>query len=153
MKKIPNPILTKHLRGACPEQKALFAATFPKGMAITEENVVKALRVGLEVEWGLKRWLPATLLAEYQQQDALLWAEYARQSTPLLVEYQRQHAPLWAEYERQPALLVEYQRQLAPLWAEYERQSAPFWAEYQRQKDPLIVNLALAAMITEDGDE
>ena len=128
MNGIPNPIRAKHLRGACTEQRELFEATFPEGMPITVENIERAFRVGLAVEWAVERRFPA----------------------PLWEEYERQRAPLWEEYKRQRApLLAKYERQRAPFWEEYERKEAPLLAEYRRQLVPVIVRLAF----TDDGND
>ena len=141
----PITIRLKLIRGACPEQKAIFKKEWPKGAVVNLENVLRAVDLGLNLTWGT-RWFTPDARAEYERQHALLWAEYERQHAPLWAEYDRQTTPLWAEYERQHApLWAELDRQRAPLWAEYERQRAPLWAELDRQHATLWVAAMLAS--------
>ena len=100
------PIITKKmLRGACKEQKKIFKAEWPDGAEATLGNVLRAVELGLNLEWGRRLFSP-TARAEYERQVGALWAEYKRQEAALRAEYNRQEAALWAEY----------QRQIAPFW-------------------------------------
>lgn len=53
----PTTVTLRGLRkfGACESQRALFVKTFPHGARITQANVYKAFRVGLDVDWMLYR--------------------------------------------------------------------------------------------------
>ena len=126
-------ITAKALRekGACPEQVELFVSEWPEGGEVTEAGLLRAAKIGLDMGWFARHFLPSPLWAEYERQDAPLWAEYDRQDASLLAEYLRQRAPI----------LAEYKRQNAALWAEYERQRAPLWEEYKRQNALLIWRL------------
>jgi hypothetical protein len=135
------------LRGACKKQKAIFKAEWPDGAPATLENVLRAVELGLDLQWGADHWFTSEALAEYNRQLDPLWEEYQRQLDPLWEEYQRQRATLLAEYQRQRAtLLAEYQRQEAPLLAEYESQRAPIWAEYKRQLAPIWLAALLESL-------
>ena len=68
---------SKHLRGACADQRALFRHTFPDGAPLTVRSVDRAVRAGLDVRW-LVRLLPAPARAEYERATAPAWAEYER---------------------------------------------------------------------------
>ncbi|MFH2073275.1 MAG: hypothetical protein ABIJ75_10540, partial [Actinomycetota bacterium] len=76
---------------ACRPQIDLFEKTFGGKVRVTRRALLRAARVGLDLEWFVREFL------------APLWAEYERQRASLLAEYKRQRAPLWAEYERQSA--------------------------------------------------
>mgnify|MGYP001592827337 CR=1 FL=1 len=135
-------ITAKALRekGACLKQVSLFVSEWPEGGEVTEAGLLRAAKIGLDMGWFARHFLPSPLWAEYERQDAPLWAEYDRQDASLLAEYLRQRAPILAEYKRQNAALIlaEYDRQSAALWAEYKRQNAPILAEYKRQSAALI---------------
>ena len=107
------------LRGACPEQREIFEAEWPRGAEATLENVLRAVELGLSLDWGRKLFTPAAR-AEYDRQTATLWAEYYREWALLRDEYKRQGAPFWQA-------LVEHKWQVALLRAEYQRQIAPVW--------------------------
>ena len=151
------PIITlRMLRGACKPQRAIFKSEWPSGAEATLENVLRAVELGLDLEWGRRLFSPtaraeydrraAGLRAEYEQRDAWLWAGYERQVTPFRAEYDRQWAALRAEYDRQwAALWDEYQRQKATLWDEHQRQIATLWDEYQRQIAPFWLAAFLAS--------
>ena len=88
------PIITKKmLRGACKEQKKIFKAEWPDGAEATLGNVLRAVELRLDLDWGTRLFTPAAR------------AEYYRQTGTLLAEYYRQEAPFWAEYYQQTATL------------------------------------------------
>ena len=62
-------ITLKHLRGACPDQVALFKDIFPDGAPVTEESALKAIKAGLLIGW-LKHLIPKSALADYQRVTA-----------------------------------------------------------------------------------
>jgi hypothetical protein len=82
---------------ACTDQLALFEREFPDGMDTSEATLLRAVEVGLDLNWAACWLLPPLLRAEYQSQHAPLWAEYERQRAPLWAEYLRQCARMLAE--------------------------------------------------------
>lgn len=61
--RIPDKITLAYLRrrGACSEQVKRFAKTFPDGMDLTAENLLKARKVRLDTDWLIERIvIPAT---------------------------------------------------------------------------------------------
>ena len=102
---------------ACPGQRAIFKSEWPDGAAATLENVLRAVELGLDLDWGRRLFSPVAR-DEYQQRVGALWAEHCRQIGALRDEYYRQDAALRDECQRQEAtLLAEYQRQKATIWA------------------------------------
>jgi hypothetical protein len=143
------PIITlRMLRGACSEQKRVFKAEWPAGASATLENVLRAVELGLDLEWGRRLFSP-TARAEYDQQEAPLRAEYYREWALLRDEYHREWALLRDEHKREGALLrAEHKRQGATLWqawAEHKRQVALLLAKYQRQIAPFWLAAFLAS--------
>ena len=94
--------------GACEEQVTIFAKEWPRGAAINEKNIARAVKLHLDFGWLAQATLTATA-----------WAEYARVKAPALAEYARVKATALAEYERVTA----------PAWAEYDRVTATAWAQ------------------------
>ena len=69
MTTIPNPVTVEHLKAkdACQEQVDLFAATFPDGMPLTEENLLIAARAELDLHWAAIHLLPAQASKVYDE--------------------------------------------------------------------------------------
>ena len=113
MQKVTVAWLRKH--DACKEQVDTFKAEWPKGTLPTEKALLRAVELGLDIDWLAGHYLTAPALAEYERVTAQAWAEYERVTAPALAEYQRVRAPA----------LAEYQRVTAPALAEYKRVRVP----------------------------
>ena len=75
MNSIPKTITAEWLtvHDACEEQQALFEKTWPDGAHVTKRALVRAAKVGLNLEWFTGRVLPRSLYAGYRAKcDALL---------------------------------------------------------------------------------
>lgn len=84
-----NRIITvADLSDACPEQVALFRATFGEQVECTAEAIEKAIAAGLYVTWCL-RLLSNAARAAYERVRNAAWAEY-----------ERVRDAAWAECER-----------------------------------------------------
>ena len=91
--------------GACDEQVALFRATFHDGA--TADDVARALAVGLDVEWMVRRVATAPALRAYE--EARVKASRA---------YDEATAPAWRAYqEARVKALRAYQEATAPALA------------------------------------
>ena len=71
--KITVAFLRKH--GACADQVALFAETFPDGAEATAESLLLAARAGLAIDW-LARFVPAPARRAYDEARATAWRAY-----------------------------------------------------------------------------
>ena len=60
-------ITLTQLKGACPEQRALFRRVFPKGAPVDEATALKAVAAGLDVYWLAARLLPAPARKAYDE--------------------------------------------------------------------------------------
>ena len=78
---------------ACAEQVVIFAAEWPAGCEVTEETLLRARELRLNLWWFACEFLPAPFRAEYMRQMALLRVEFERQETLLL-------SSLFAQAER-----------------------------------------------------
>ena len=79
---------------ACPGQVEVFKAEWPEGVIVTEEALLRAVELGLDLEWFALHWLSASIEAEYKRQRAAIDAEYKRQRAPIYAEYKRQIAAI-----------------------------------------------------------
>ena len=111
---------------ACPEQVALFRATFGESAEATPGNLTHAAAVGLRLDWLATKVLTAPARAEYDRATAAAWDEYARAI-----------APAWDEYARA----------IAPAWDEYARVIAAAWDEYAR-----VIAAALTALLSDPSN-
>jgi len=136
--------------GACAGNVEKFKAEFGSYADVTLENLARAFKAGINVDWWATQVfgseyerVKAQALAEYERVKAQAWAEYERVKAQAWAEYERVTAPAWAEYERVTApALAEYERVKAQALAEYKRVKAQAWAEYERVTAPAIVSLA-----------
>ena len=71
-------ITTRMLRhkGACPGQVDIFKAEWPNGMDVTRESCIRAVELGLDINWASNTLLPPSLWGEYLSKEQLLKYEY-----------------------------------------------------------------------------
>ena len=100
MKTLPNPVTVKHLKAkdACPGQVDLFAATFPDGMLLTEENLLTAARAGLNLEWAAFHLLPAPAYRAYDEAIAPAYRDYDEALATARKTYDVAEAPAFKAY-------------------------------------------------------
>lgn len=79
-----NKLTLKHLRGACPEAREMFARFFPDGAPINEESALWAIEANLDIFW-LATLLPASARAEYERVMAFALI-------PLLIALEEKHS-------------------------------------------------------------
>ena len=114
--------------GACNNQVALFAATFPNGA--TADDVGAAVAAGLNVQWLVRRVVARDVWRAYAEAEAPLWRAYAEAEEPLWRAYAEARAPLARAYEEARA----------PLARAYEEARAPLWRAYEEARVPLLAN-------------
>ena len=132
------------LRGACRNQRELFAELFPKGSPKTRKAALAAARKHADKfdwEWAAAKLLRAPAQAEYEKVRAAAQAEYEKVSAPAWAECDKVCAAAWAECDKvRAAALAEYDKVCAAAQAEYEKVSAPAWAEYEKVRAATFVN-------------
>ena len=72
---------------ACTEQVNLFATEWPEGCEVSEQNALRAIELGLDIDWLAKNVLTGDKLAEYEKVCAPAWAEYKKVRDQALAEY------------------------------------------------------------------
>ena len=88
MNSIPKTITAEWLtvHDACEEQQALFEKTWPDGAHVTKKALVRAAKVGLNLEWFAECVLPCSLYADYRAQHDAMNADYRAKCDALLIE-------------------------------------------------------------------
>ena len=99
MSSIPETITAEWLtvHDACEKQQALFEKTWPDGAHVTKKALVRAAKVGLNLEWFAERVLPRSLVADYQAKCVVLNADYLAKCVALYADYLAKRDPLLIE--------------------------------------------------------
>ena len=118
MKRITVAMLKR--MGACSDEVDTFTREWPRGCAPTEQNILRALDLGLNVYWFADRALTAPA-----------WTEYEKATDSALAEYDKAKDSAWAEYEKAKD----------SAWAEYEKATDSAWAEYNKTIDSALAEL------------
>ena len=125
--------------GACNNQVALFAATFPNGA--TADDVGAAVAAGLDVQWLVRRVVARDVWRAYAEAEAPLWRAYEEARVPLWRAYEEAKAPLWRAYEEAEAPLWRaYEEAEAPLRRAYAEAEAPLWRAYEEAEASLLAD-------------
>ena len=74
---------------ACTEQVNLFATEWPSGCEVSEQNALRAIELGLDVDWLAKNVLTGDKLAEYDKVRDQAQAEYYKAYTSARAEYNK----------------------------------------------------------------
>lgn len=101
-------VTTEYLRSldACEGQVKVFAMLFPNGAEVTRENLERALKVGLNLDWFGEHALGEPYLAEMAAHDfeynekagaALSAYEHFMATTPSLEEAEAAHSAYYTE--------------------------------------------------------
>lgn len=115
--KITKTLLRR--KRACANQLALFIATFPDGVDVTEAVCVS---VADKFHWG---WAAHNLLPEP------LWDDYDAKRATLRADYEAKVATLWADYKaKRDAHWADYCAKLAPLWDDYRAKLAALFGKF-----------------------
>ena len=123
---------------ACADAINLFCAEWPDGGEVTQENLVRADALRLNLEWFAKRALPPQVYAECQAQRDTLYADYRDKRDALYADFQAKRAALMhADYEgcRVLMLYADNQAQRAALFAEFQAKIAAQHADFVNNRD------------------
>jgi uncharacterized protein YeaC (DUF1315 family) len=104
---LPLNTLLANLSGTpCQEQWEIVQATWPDGIPLTEETLVKANKLGLNLLW-LARNLVSQAYAKYKKIEDPAWAKYKKIEGQALAKYKKIEGQASAEYRKiqGPALL------------------------------------------------
>ena len=89
-------------RGACEEQVLVFEKEWPKGTDVTLEAALRAVELGLDLEW---------FAASFLSGEA--WEAYQKATAPSLEAYWKAKDTAWEAYEKAtaPALVEAWKMQ------------------------------------------
>ena len=113
-------------KGACEDQRDLFAEHFPNGIEFEsqEQAIEMCVKFADLFDFG---WAADELL------DADARAEFYRAKTHARAEYIKATAHAWAEFEKAKAYAwAEFKKAKAPAWAELKKAKAYAWAEFKK---------------------
>jgi uncharacterized protein YeaC (DUF1315 family) len=116
---------------ACPEQVAIMRSEWPDGVEVTKESLLRAMALGLDLNWWAQHALPAPLRRAYEEALAPLQRAYEEAVAPLRRAYEEAKAPLRRAYEEAEA----------PLWRAYEEAKAPLWRAYEEAKAEALAKI------------
>ena len=95
-----NTFVTKEdLADACLDQVATFATEWPDGAEISAANIMRAVELGLDLDWWAERHLSTPALAAYKAEKAQALAAHKAATAPAWAAYKAATAPAWAAYE------------------------------------------------------
>ena len=156
MNSIPKTITAEWLtlHNACEEQQVLFEKTWPDGAHVTKKALVRAAKVGLNLEWFAEHVLPRSLDADYQAKRAPLDADYKAKCDPMDVDWLAKRASMYADYQAKcDALDADYRAKRAPLDADYQAKRDALDADYQAKRDALLIEIIWAARTAHGGQK
>lgn len=115
---LPLTITRKWLdqHGACKDQADLFERIWPEGVAVTEEALVDAAKVGLNLDWLAERVLLLSVYDEYLAKYALLYVDFQLERNALLPCSGSKIVSLAADYQAKCNTLL-----IGVLWPVYEK--------------------------------
>lgn len=93
-------ITLDRLAGACQEQLALVRKEWPDGIPLTEASALRAVEVGLDLDWLAWRLLTPEALVKYEMAKVAPWADYKRVTTAAWADFERAKVAALAEYDR-----------------------------------------------------
>jgi len=144
----PRTITDEWLKenNACPDAIGLFCAEWPEGCEVTQDNLVRADALRLNLEWFAKCVLPEEVFAEFEDKRAALYAVYAANSASLFADYEAQRDVLMhADFQgcRSLMLYADREGKSAALYADYEAKAAPLTPDYLSNRCALIIPFLL----------
>lgn len=132
---------------ACKDQIDLFDETYPDGVLVTWETLVRAGCAGLNLEWFAQRVLLPAAYAAYDAERAPLYANYQVKRDALLANYEAKLDVLAANCKVKCAVLSDatFRAKRNVLLAEYAMVDLALYAEYKPKRDALLIAVLGAA--------
>ena len=122
-----------HRLQACTEQVNLFTTEWPDGCEVNQANALRAIELGLDIDFLARKVLTDDNLAEYNKVRDQAQAKYDKACDQAWAEYKKVRDQAQAEYNKvRDQAWAEYDKACAPAWAEYKKVRDPAWAEYNK---------------------
>ena len=100
-------------RDACEEQVLVFEKEWPKGTDVTLEAALRAVELGLDLEWFAASFLSGEAWEAYQKAPAPAGEAYEKATAPAREAYWKAKDTAWEAYEKAtaPALVEAWKMQ------------------------------------------
>lgn len=137
MDKITKEFLEQNPR-ACEDQLEIWAAEWPRGMKVTEKNILRCFQLKLDVEWLIHNKLPLAAREEYHKATFPAWKKYNKAVASTWEEYCR----AGKEYDEGIALTQEkYNKAKNSAWKKFNRSIAVVREEYDKAIFPIAAKI------------
>ena len=85
-------------KNACHRQVAVFEKEWPDGVKITKKAIIRAVELGLDIDWFADNFLSAPIWKAYWKAMAPLEKAYNEAIAPILKAYEEAKAPIWEAF-------------------------------------------------------
>jgi cation transport regulator ChaB len=98
---------------ACSKDIEIFEREWPAGVDITENVILRIYDLGLDVQWGVYKFLSSPAQKAYEKAIATAEEAYEKAIAPAQEAYEKAIAPAWEAYKKAiaPAIIRAIQLQ------------------------------------------
>ena len=125
-------------KGACKDQRDLFAKHFPDGLSYGAENIpdlVDLIGPLFEWEWAGRKILPKHALEAFKKVSNTAWLEFTKSVAPFLATYNKVLDKARSDYTSDKENLEaddDYFKAIKPARAKYFEEQVPFREVYAK---------------------
>lgn len=116
IKNLPKTIDSRWLveHSACEEQIEIFKQEWPEGALVTRENLSRAIKIGLDLEWLIKKLMAFLSYERYKAKRSVFYEAHETKLEPVFTSYQERITPIDINYKtRKKSLDTEYEAEMA----------------------------------------
>ena len=114
-------------KGAGCPQVAIFEKEWADGAEVTLRNLLRAVKLDLDIAWFAEHCLPRSIRKRYHAEAAPIWERYDTEADLLWKRYYAEVAFLWERYHAE----------VAPIWERYKAEEDPIWKRYHAEADSI----------------
>ena len=85
-------------KNACENQVAIFEKEWPDGVEITVEAILRAIELGLDIDWFADNFLFTPIRKVYTEAMAPVWKTHEGATAPVREAYKEDMASAWEVY-------------------------------------------------------
>jgi len=128
-------------KNACHRQVAVFEKEWPDGVKITKKAIIRAVVLGLDIDWFADNFLSAPIRKAYWKAMASVREAYNEVTAPvqkvfLIVPaeeaYEEAEASIWRAYRK--VGWEAYEKALTSALKAYREATSPIWKAYEEVK-------------------
>ena len=93
-------------KNVCEGQVTIFEKEWPDGVKITKKAIIRAVELGLDIDWFADNFLSALTRKAYRKAIALAWKAYEEGIASAWKAYKEAVAPVQEAYEEAEALAL-----------------------------------------------